>query len=546
MCGRRGSEKIGMTSKAWDYIIVGAGSAGCVLANRLSEDPAVQVLLLEAGGKNNALDIRIPAGIVSVIFKDRYNWQYPALADPTRNNTVDIWSGGRGLGGSSSINGMLFMRGAKADYDGWRDLGCTGWDYDSVLPHFRAIETFEGGSDSYRGGSGPLSVSFPAARRHLIDTWLDAAQNCGHSFNPDYNGAEQLGVAITQSSIKNGSRHSAAEAFLKPVIGRRNLEVRTRSQATRILFEDGRAAGVEYRRDGIPEEARCGGEIIVSCGAIGSPGLLMHSGIGPEKSLTKHGIPVLRNVDAVGANLMEHPAIYVKAFTTLPSFNRAGRLHHMPFVLLDWLLRGKGPAAVGTTVAQLLTKSSNSNPPYDIQVLLSLVNFIQKPGRKGVSLSRQDGFSMACCLMTPKSRGSVKITSDDPLAAPHVEHTLLGCDEDLDRLAEAARQALNILNAEPLKGFISQIDFPLAADAGRDEWHAYLHQAAFKANHPSGTCRMGSDDTSVVDPRLRVRGVDGLRVVDASIIPIIPRANTNAAVMMIAEKAAAMIKEDRR
>jgi choline dehydrogenase len=384
-----GSEGIGMTSKAWDYIIVGAGSAGCVLANRLSEDPAVHVLLLEAGGRNNALEIRIPAGIASAIFKKRYNWQYPALPDPSRNNIVDSWSGGRGLGGSSSINGMLFIRGAKADYDGWSNLGCTGWDYDSILPHFRAIETFEGGSDSHRGGSGPLAVSFPAAKPKLVNTWLDAAQNCGHSYNPDYNGAQETGVAVAQSSIRNGSRDSAAEAFLKPVIGRPNLEVRTGSQATRVLFEGGRATGVEYRRDGVCEEAKCAGEVIVSCGAIASPRLLMHSGIGPEKSLTEYGIPVLRNVNAVGANLMEHPAIYVKAFTTLPSFNRAGRLHRIPFVLLDWLLRGKGPAAVGTTVAQVLAKSSDSKPAYDIQVLLSLVNFTMKPGGKGVSLSRR-------------------------------------------------------------------------------------------------------------------------------------------------------------
>ncbi len=534
-----------MTSKAWDYIIVGAGSAGCVLANRLSENPAVSVLLLEAGGKNDALDIRIPGGIASALFKERYNWQYPAAPDPSRNNAVDTWSAGRGLGGSSSINGMLFIRGSRVDYDGWRDLGCTGWDYDSVLPYFRSIETFEGGSDSYRGGSGPLTASFPRVRRKLIDTWLDAAKNCGHSYNPDYNGAEETGVAITQSTIRNGSRHSAAEAFLKPVIDRRNLEVRTGCQATRVLFEGDRAAGVEYRRDGVCEEARCVGEVIVSCGAIGSPRLLMHSGIGPAKSLTEYGIPVLRNVDAVGANLMEHPAIYVKAFTTLPSFNRAGRLHHVPFVLLDWLLRGKGPAAVGTTVAQVLAKSSNSEPAYDIQILLSMVNFTIKPDGKGVSLSRREGFSMACCLMTPKSRGSVKITSQDPLAKPLVEHVMLDCDEDLDLLAEAGRQALNIVNAEPLKEFISQIDFPLTADSGRDEWHEYLHQSAFRADHPSGTCRMGADDSSVVDPRLRVRGVDGLRVVDTSIIPVIPRANTNAPVMMIAEKAAAMIKEDR-
>lgn len=533
-------------SAGWDYIIVGAGSAGCVLANRLSADPSVRVLLLEAGGKNNSLDIRIPAGIVSALFKEQYNWSYPALPDPTRGDKVDSWSGGRGLGGSSSINGMLYIRGARADFDGWRDLGCTGWDYDAVLPHFRAIETFEGGADAHRGGDGPLSVSFPATRPKLVDTWINAAQACGHPYNPDYNGAEAMGVGVSQASIKRGRRHSAAEAFLKPVMGRSNLHVQTDSQASKILFEEGRAVGVEYYRNGACEEVRCSAEVIVCSGAIGSPKLLMHSGIGPWKTLAEHGIPLLKQIDAVGENLMEHPAIYVKAFTSLPSFNRAGRAYRAPFVLLDWLLRGKGAAAVGTAIAQLLAGPTKEQKAPDTQILLSLVNFELKPGGDGVALSRRDGFSMACCLMTPKSRGRVTITSGDPLAKPMVEHTMLENEEDIEMLALAGKQALEILGAEPLKAHIEEIDFPLRADSTTEDWHAYVREAAFRADHPSGTCRMGADDASVVDPRLRVRGVDGLRVVDASIMPVIPRANTNAAVMMIADKAAAMISEDRR
>lgn len=533
-------------TEIWDYIIVGAGSAGCVLANRLSADPSISVLLLEAGGRNNALDIRIPAGLTSAIFKDRYNWKYPAAPDASRDHVVDSWSGGKGLGGSSSINGMLFIRGSKADYDGWSDLGCSGWDYESVLPHFCAIESFQGSPDDYRGDAGPVSVSFPPVRSALIDAWILAAQNCGHRLNPDYNAAAQLGVANAQASIRKGRRHCAAEAFLAPVMGRPNLEVRTGSQATRIHFEGERAASLEYLRDGRCERVACAGEIIVSCGAIGSPRLLMHSGIGPDDVLSENGIPVVRDVARVGANLMEHPAAYVKACTTLPSFNRAGRWHRLPWVLLDWLLRGKGPAAAGTAVAQVLAASSRNGDTPELQLLLSLANFTINPGGDGVSLSRQDGFSMACCLMTPTSRGRVKITSDDPLAQPLVEHAMLACEEDLDRLAEAAKQALRILTSEPLKEFVTEIDFPLDAQATREEWHAYLRQAAFRADHPSGTCGMGPDSASVVDPRLRVNGVQRLRVVDASIIPVIPRANTNAPVMMIADKAATMIEEDRR
>ncbi|MEM6574296.1 MAG: GMC family oxidoreductase N-terminal domain-containing protein [Pseudomonadota bacterium] len=534
-----------MPSQSWDYIIVGAGSAGCVLANRLSEDPKIRVLLLEAGGDNNAYAIRIPAGIASAIFQDRYNWKYPAVADPTRADLVDSWSGGRGLGGSSSINGMLFMRGARADYDGWHELGCEGWDYESVLPHFKAIESFEGGADDFRGRNGPLCVSYPAEKPALVDRWIEAAKNAGHPFNPDYNGEATLGVGVTQASIKNGRRHCAAEAFLKPARGRSNLIVRNRCHATKILFDGTRASGVEYLRDGHREQARCSGELIVSSGAIGSPGLLLRSGVGPADHLSELGIPVVHNSQNVGANLMEHPGVYVKAFTRLPSFNRAGRPLRTPFVLLNWLLRGRGAAAVGTTVAQLLARSDPQEPAHDLQVLLSLVHFGINASGDGVKLSPRDGISMACCLMLPQSRGRVQLTSADPTVPPRVQHTMFEAEDDLHRLTLAAKQALALLKTEPLANVIDDIEFPLPEDASQDEWHNFVRQTAFRGDHPSGTCRMGSDEAAVVDPRLRVRGIDGLRVVDTSIIPVIPRANTNATAMMIADKAAAMIREDR-
>ncbi len=533
-----------MMTAEWDYIIIGGGSAGCVLANRLSANQGHRVLLLEAGDEDRDLSLRIPAGLMSAIFNKKFNWNYPALADQSRNGFVGTWSGGRVLGGSSSINGMLYIRGAAADYDGWAGLGCDGWDYRSLLPHFRAIESFAGGANEFRGGEGEVNVSFPAISSPIVERFVEAAQSCGHGLNRDYNAMEQDGVAIAQANIRNGRRHSAARAFLHPVRGRPNLTVMTGARVRRIVFEGSRAVAVEYRHRSADHLAKSAGEIVVSAGAIATPHILMHSGIGDAAQLKQHNIAVVHHAPQVGQNLMEHPCVYVSAKTSIASLNRAARPYIAPFVLLNWLLFGKGAAAVGTTHAQVLCRSAAQMASPDLQLLLSLVNFTFDPDANRVSLAKEDGIALACCLLQPKGRGQVRLVSGDPDDLPMVDFPLLGEESDIDRLALAARRALDIFATSPLRDIITQITFPLARDAPQDEWRDLLRTAAFRGDHPSGTVRMGADDQAVLDPQLRVRGVQGLRVADASIMPVIPSANTNAPVMMIGEKAAVMMLDN--
>jgi choline dehydrogenase len=375
----------------------------------------------------------------------------------------------------------------------------------------------------------------------LIDRVIDAAMDCGHPFNEDYNGAHQTGVAYAQASQKRGRRYSSARAFLGPVRGRSNLKVVMGAQAGRVLFDGRQASGVAYWKNGREQRALCGGEVIISAGAMGSPKLLMHSGIGPAEPLRELGIEVVCDRPQVGENLMEHPAVYLTANTRMESLNAAAHPLRLPFVLADWLLRGRGPATACAAAAQVLSRSRDGLVAPDIQLLVTPAIFDYDMEKKKATVRPENGISIAAVALHPEGRGRIRITSPDPLAPPLIEHELIGAPADVDCLAAAAREAIRIFSKLQERGIVSEIEEPLTPESEDDAYRAFVREAAFRGDHASGTCRMGGDDEAVLDPKLRVRGVEGLRVVDASIMPTIPSGNTNAPTLMIAEKASAMI-----
>lgn len=528
----------------WDYIIIGGGSAGCVLADQLSKDPSNEVLLLDAGTGDLSPALRIPAGIIAAIPNDRFNWKYQAAPDASRGGTTETWSAGKAIGGSSAINGMLYVRGHASDFDGWAERGCKGWDFRSVLPHFKAIETYQGGDSAYRGADGRQSVQLPRLSNPLIKAFMQAAEACGHPTNPDYNGASQSGVGLAQATQKRGWRHSAATAFLAPARKRCNLTVLMGAQASRVIFSEKRACGVELIRRGKRQTVQCRREIILSAGAFASPKLLTLSGIGDGRTLRTLGVPVIASAPEVGQNLMEHPGIYIAANTSTPSFNALTRVDRLLVTLANWAIRGKGPASACTALAQVMSRSRPELRAPDLQMLLSLVTFDFDREKMKPTIEKENGISIASLLLQPRARGRVETISPDARIAPLIQHELLGDELDAADLVAAARQAMQILTTAPLAPLITRLKTPFGLDVTDAELSSWIREAAIRGDHGCGTCRMGGDEQSVVDERLRVRGVRNLRVADASIMPMITNGNTNAPTLMIGHKAAAMILED--
>ncbi len=522
-----------------DYIIIGGGSAGLVLANRLSADPQRRVLLLEAGGSDWSPVIRIPAGEMMAIMSSKYNWQYMAEPDASRGNRADMWPAGKVLGGGSSINGMMYVRGNRYDYDLWANLGATGWDYKGVLPYFNRAERNENGGSDFRGGDGPLFVSNSRIKNVLTQAFIEAGQEIGIPYNPDVNGEHQDGIGPVQATQKNGWRHSTGQAYLRPVRNRSNLTVLTEAQVTKIVFTDGRATAVEYRHGDVAKTATARQEIILSAGAIASPKILMLSGIGPAQHLRDHGIDIIHDVPGVGRNLQEHPGVMMGQHVNVPTLNmEIGPLKIIKHGL-DFLLRGHGPASASIGHAVAFVRVHDDAPAPELQISYSPIAY--DFNEKGLTLYKRPAIAAAINVCRPETRGEIRLRSSEALDKPRIYHELLGSDRDMQLMIEGCKITRRIFASKTFSAYSEGERLPGAAIVSDRDWESFIRRDAFLMYHPVGTCKMGTDALAVVDPTLKVRGVDGLRIADASIMPTVPSANTNAPAIMVGEKAADLI-----
>lgn len=522
---------------SYDFVIVGAGSAGCVLANRLSADPRRRVLLLEAGGRDVHPFIHMPAGIARLVHNRRINWHYSTQPEPALNGRRLYWPRGKVLGGSSSINAMCYVRGQSQDYDGWAHNAASGWSYADVLPYFRKSERQQRGASAYHGADGPLSVEDLRSRNPLTDTFVAAGVHAGLPLNEDFNGAQQEGVGRYQVTQSEGRRCSAAVAYLDPVRSRANLRIETHCLVERVLLEHGRAIGVEYGRNGKRHVARCDGEVLLCAGAINSPQLLMLSGIGPAAHLSELGISVALDLPGVGANLQDHLDV-----CTLYKSTRAVTYDFNPLqeigVALRYWLQHRGPGVSNVAEAGAFVRSSQApDGRPDIQLHFVPAQ-LDDHGRHRLP---GHGFTLHACYLQPQSRGRIRLCSDDARDAPLIFANYLQHPRDLAVLLEAAQLSRRILQTRPFDSYRGVEVFPgshATSDAALIE---FIRCKAETVYHPVGTCRMGTDAEAVVDAGARVHGIERLRVVDASIMPTIVSGNTNAPTIMIAEKVADLI-----
>ncbi len=526
-------------AEAWDYIIVGAGTAGCVLANRLSADGTTRVLLLEAGPRDTNLWIHVPLGYGKLFARTDVNWAYESEPEAALNGRRVFTPRGKVLGGSSSINGLVYIRGQREDFDGW---GIPGWRFDDLLPYFKKSEDQGRGADAWHGVGGPIAVTDLPDKHELCDAFIASAAALGVPRNEDFNGARQEGAGYYQATAKNGRRSSAATGYLRPAMQRAKLRVEVEALATRVLFEGKRAVGVEYRQGGSTRTARAAREVILAGGAFNSPQLLQLSGVGPRELLERHGVPVVHDAPGVGEQLQDH--FYVRTLwrCTKPitlNDDMASWWRQLG-IGLKYVLARRGPLTVGAGYAAAFVRTRPELTRPDAQIYF--INF--STAKRGGLLHPFSGFTCSVSQLQAESRGWVRIRSADPQTPPAIQYNYLATENDRRMMVEGLKFVRRLVNTAPMSGYVAGEFHPGARVQSDADWLAFCRESGDTVFHPTSTCRMGTDGASVVNERLRVRGLGALRVIDASVMPSVVSGNINAAVYAIAEKGADLVRAD--